>query len=133
MNLNEVEIFTFEIIGDSTGEKYFGTFECLKRLSHGRQLAKDRIVRDLLGPNSGDASVRAKSQADIIASCQVSLLKCPDWLKEAKYGLELADDNVLAELEKNIVTIQAKALLEIQKKADAAKDSLKETLKKSEE
>lgn len=39
MNLNEVEVFTLDIVGETTGEKFFGTFECLKRLSHRKTIS----------------------------------------------------------------------------------------------
>lgn len=86
-------------------------------------------MRDLLGVNPKEASPRAYSQAEIIASCQISLVKYPDWLKDSRFGLDLADDSLLEELDKQITAIQGKAILDIQKKAEAARASLAESVK----
>jgi hypothetical protein len=124
MNFNETEVFSLDVVGSQSGEKYFGTFECYKRLTHARQLARDRIIRDLLGPNAKDASPRAQSQAEIVAQLQVSLAKAPDWLKNSRFGLDLIDDNVIGDISDNIDRIQMKAIEEVQKKGDEARAQL---------
>lgn len=124
MNFNETETFTLDLVGDQTGQKYFGTFECLKRVTHAKQLMRDRLVRELLGPGGQDASIRAKNQAQIIAQLQVCLVKAPDWFKEARYGLDLVDDNVIGDLSDRVDDIQVRAFKEVQEKGEEARKAL---------
>ena len=124
MNFNETETFTLDLVGEQTGQKYFGTFECLKRITHAKQLARDRVVRELLGPGAQDASIRARNQAQIIAQLQVCLVKSPEWFREARFGLDLVDDNVIGELSDRVDDIQVKAFKEVQEKGDEAKKAL---------
>ena len=102
MNFNETEQFSIDTTGENSGQKYFGTFDCIRRLTHAKQIARDRIVREILGPNPQDASVRARNQAEIVAQMQVCLVTAPDWLKQARFGLDLIDDNVIAEVSDRI-------------------------------
>lgn len=124
MNFNDTETFTLDIVGEQSGQKYFGTFECLRRLTHSKQIARDRIMRDILGPGAQDASPRAKNQAMIIAQLQVCLVKSPDWFKECRYGLDLVDDNVIGELSDRVDDVQVKAVKEVQEKGEEARKNL---------
>jgi len=126
MNFNETEQFSVDVTGDNSGQKYYGTFDCLKRLTHGRQIARDRLIREILGPNPQDASTRARNQAEIVAQIQICLVSAPDWLKNARFGLELIDDNVIAEISDRIDEIQVKAIKEIREAGNKAKVVLEE-------
>lgn len=128
MNFNETEQFSLDSTGELSAQKYYGTFDCLKRLTHAKQIARDRIVREILGPNPQDASNRARNQAEIVAQMQVCLVSAPDWLKNARYGLDLIDDNVIAEISDRIDEIQIKAIKEIREKGEKAKEVLKEAV-----
>lgn len=130
MNLKETTKFTISVIGDRTGEKWFGEFTCLRRLSHRSELNKDRIIRDLLGGDPRNASERALSQAEILAECQVSLIDAPSWWREAGNGLDLVDDSVIQAVYENIMKIKIEAIKEIQDKGKEAEDKLKELAEK---
>lgn len=129
MNFNETEQFSLDAVGELSDQKYYGTFDCLKRLTHAKQIARDRIIREILGPNAQDASNRARNQAEIVAQMQVCLIGAPDWLKNARYGLDLIDDNIISEISDRIDEIQLKAIKEIKEKGNKAKEALQEAVK----
>lgn len=132
MNLRETDDFTLDLEGETSGQKYFGKFSCLKFLPHGAQLKREQFVRELLGFDSQNASKRARDQAEIIADIRVSLTNMPDWLKEANFGLDLIDDNIILEISNNIDKVRTKALEALKNKGDKARETLKESVKKEE-
>jgi hypothetical protein len=90
-----VEPFTVNLTGETTGENYTGKFSCKKRLSFREQLAIDQRRRELLGPQGGTATLRAEQAANFIAVLSVRLVEVPSWWKNSDGGLDLADDSVL--------------------------------------
>ncbi len=126
VNLKDTTSFDISVEGDRTGEKWFGQFSSLKRLSHRQELMRDRIARELLGPIPEGASERAKSQADMFAELQVSLIDAPTWWKEAGMGLDLGDDNIIREVWEKVMAIKVAAVDEIKKKGEAAAEKLKD-------
>ncbi len=124
MNLKETSTFNISLIGDRTGEKWFGEFKSLRRLTHRSELMRDRIAREFLGPNPDGASQRAKDQSDMFAELSVSIVESPEWWKSAGNGLDLGDDNVVMEVWQNVMRIKVEAIQEIQKKGDDAAKKL---------
>lgn len=130
MNLKETRKFNISLIGDVSGEKWFGEFESYRRLTHRQQLLKDRLERDLLGANPDNASPTAKMQADMLAEIQVTLINAPEWFKSSSMGLDIVDNNVLIEIYNNVVRIRSEAIEELKQKADKAAEELKELIQK---
>lgn len=126
INLKETVGFDVNVVGDRTGEKWFGQFSSLKRLSHRQELLRDKIRRELLGTNQEGVSRRALDQADMLSELQVSLIDTPSWWKEAGNGIDLGDDNILTEVYTKVIEIKLKAIEEIQKKGEEAGTKLKD-------
>ncbi len=122
INLRDSVAFTISVTGDRTGDLWHGEFKSYKRLSHRQELMRDRIMRDLLGPNSEGASDRAKSQAELLAELQVSLVETPSWWKEAGQGMDLADDNIIQEIWKKVMEVKVAAVEEVTKKGEKLKE-----------
>lgn len=119
--LDEVP-FTFSVTGDETGDKWFGEFRALRRLSHRLQMQRSRIKRELLGEYPQYASQRDIEQAVMFAELAVSITKAPKWWLETDGGQSMTDDNVIIELWKQVMKVQGKAVEEEEKKtADDAK------------
>lgn len=102
--------FDIHVIGSKTKETYKGTFRASRFLSHRQMLARDRLMREYLGPNAESSAERARAQA--LADCQVSLTKTPKFWSEYGNGMDLVDDNVLVEVWKGIQKIQEDAVTE---------------------
>ncbi len=118
--------FAVEIEGDVTGHRYEGMFKTKPILTHSEQLARDIIMRDLLGPNPKDGSIRAVSQAGIIAEIRIRCVETPSWWKDNGNGLGLYDENVIATVYDKIQEIDTKWKAEVKAKADKAKADLKD-------
>ncbi len=122
--------FQLEIEGDVTGHRYEGMFKTRPILTHSEQLTRDIIMRDLLGPNPKDGSLRAVSQAGIIAEIRVRCVETPSWWKDSREGLGLYDENVLGTIYDKILEIDAKWKSDVKAKAEKAKTDLVELAKK---
>lgn len=122
--------FMIDIEGDVTGHRYDGTFKTKPILTHAEQLSRDIVMRDLLGPNPKDSSIRAVSQAGIIAEIRVRCVETPSWWKDARDGLGLYDENVLATVFDKIQEIDVKWKADIKTKAEEAKQKLVEMIQK---
>ncbi len=122
--------FMVDVEGDVTGHRYDGTFKIKPILTHAEQLMRDIIMRDLLGPNPKDGSIRAVSQAGIIAEIRVRCVETPSWWKDARDGLSLYDENVIATIYDKCLEIDAKWKEDVKSKSDKAKVDLAEIAKK---
>lgn len=122
--MNNTVDFSVNILGEVTQTNWVGNFSAKIRLSKGDELQKDRIKKELLGPNPKDSDPRAQDLAEVISQLSVRLTKSPAWWKESRNGLELADDSVLAKVYEEALRIEKEALEELQKKANEAKESL---------
>jgi hypothetical protein len=132
MNLLETTEFRVSVNGDKSGETYMGSFKCLRRLSHRQELARDRKYRELLGENPDSASQNAKDKAEVFADLYVCLAEVPAWWKEAGFGIDLVDDNVISEVWSETIKIRLAAIKEVQDKGKAAEARLKEMAEKQE-
>jgi hypothetical protein len=127
MNFQETQEFSISLTGDISNEKWVGQFKCLRRLSHRSELQKDRIYRDLLGPNPENAAQVNKDRADILAEISVSLVSVPKWFSETNNGLDLVDNNVITTIWGEIIRIRSETLKEVQDKAQKATEALTKT------
>lgn len=116
--------FTVSVIGDTTGEKWYGMFKVKPRLSHRDQLQRDKVRRELLGADGSNASVRAKDQAEIFSQLAVRVVEAPSWWKDNGNGLDLVDDNVIADVYSAAVKAEVDALEETKKAGEQAVQEL---------
>jgi hypothetical protein len=121
---NNVTEINIEVVGESTGEKFWGVFGFKNRLSHADELRKDKLRKEYLGPNPKDSSTRAQDQAEVFSQLSVRVVKAPGWWVDSQNGLLLSDDSVIAKIFEEALSVEKKALEEIQKKAQEAKQLL---------
>jgi hypothetical protein len=127
-NLNEAK-FSVDVTGEVTGKPWKGVFKTKIRLSHRDQLRQDEIRRELIGKNPEGASPRAQNTADVFAFVLVHLLETPQWWSMAGNGLDLEDDNVIADVYGKIVDIKVEAQKKLKEDAEAAKAELEKEKK----
>lgn len=122
-NLNEAK-FSIDVTGEVSGQPWKGVFKAKLRLSHRDQLRMDEIRRDLLGKNPETASPRAQNSADVFSFVAIHLLEAPQWWKMNGEGLDLEDDNVVAEVYGKIVEAKVEAQKKIKGEGVAAQAEL---------
>lgn len=125
--------FSIDLVGDVTGEKFWGEFRAKTYLSFRDELQEDKFYRDLLGPRPDDAQPRARNQAKCIAQLWVRLTETPDWWKERGNGLDISDDNIIEQILIEAVGAEARAREEVRAKGKHATDKLREVVKAEDE
>lgn len=121
--------FSISIVGESSKERITGKFRAKTVLSHRDYIKKDQERRRLIGNFGGDPDDRCRNLSIICSELSVRLTETPGWWKDSDGGLDLVDDNVLANVFNEAMRIEKEAYEEKQKQADAAKADLKEELK----
>lgn len=125
MSLQPVE-FTISVVGEKTNTTWHGAFKAKPLLSHRDELIRDARRRELLGGvNPQFADPRQLNQADIFAELAVRLVSAPSFWADNGGGLDLLDDNVVAEVYKQAIKIETDALADIKKKAEEAQAQLR--------
>lgn len=120
--------FNISVVGDKTGEKWFGEFEVYTVLPHRLFLQRDRLRRDYLGSYPDSASRKAQELAYMLSDFKVSIIKSPNWFVGSNFGEELADDNVLATIWNNIAKAQGLAEEEDKKATESDAKVLKKAV-----
>jgi hypothetical protein len=108
--------FSVNIIGESTGKPFAGTFTAKTVLTRGDRFVADQRRRELLGAGAQDALPDLQLEAYMHGQLMVRIIESPEWWKQSEYGKNLEDANVIVELF-NLV----------REKEDQAKESLKKT------
>lgn len=121
--------FSISLVGDETGEKWVGDFRAKERLTHRDTLIKDARKRELLGPQGGTPDQRAFSVAVIVSELTVRLTKMPKWFEESSLGLDLEDENVLADIYDKVMKIEKDARAAREKKSEADRKLLADEAK----
>jgi hypothetical protein len=121
------EQFSIDVKGEITDKTWKGVFKTKLRLSHLDQLQQDEIRRDLLGKNPESASPRASNSADVFSFVLIHLIETPQWWDMNGAGLDLEDDNVVAEIYGKIVEVKLAAMKKLKDEAEAAKTELTKT------
>ena len=98
--------FEISVVGDTSGDKWFGKFSAIRRLPHRLQMMRSRIRREMLGAFPEKASQRDIEQAVMLSELAVSITKAPKWWLETDSGQEMIDDNVIIELYNKIQSIR---------------------------
>lgn len=127
-NANE-SVFNISIVGETTKEKWLGKFRAKTVLSHRDYIKKDQERRRLLGSMGGEPDDRCRNISLIVSELSVRLVEVPKWWVETDGGLDLLDDNVLANVFNEAMRVEKEAYEEKQKQAEAAKEELKVELK----
>jgi hypothetical protein len=130
---SNTQAFHLSVVGDKTGETLKGDFVTTRILSHRQQLLSDRLVREYLGGDPKLASAEAYQRASILADINSALVTFPKFWREAGMGLDLIDDNVVAEVWNAVQKAQVDAVAEIQGKADTDATRLKAKVEETEE
>ncbi|CAB4127009.1 hypothetical protein UFOVP75_53 [uncultured Caudovirales phage] len=118
--------FSISVIGERTQEKWFGEFTAKTLISHRDELRRDAIRRELLGgTNPQFADVRQKNQAELFAEMSIRITKAPSWWMESNGGMDMYDDNVIAEVYAECLKAEQVALKAIQDAGAKAQADLK--------
>ncbi len=124
---DNTEQFTISVVGDVSGEKFFGIFKAKKCLTHRDRLNQDRVRRELLGTlNPDGASVGAHSIAEAISQITVRLTDSPPWWQGSSNGIDLVDGNVITEIYTSVIKIENDQIEAVKKAAQEAEKTLKE-------
>lgn len=124
--------FSINLVGDESGERMFGDFRAKERLSHRDTLMRDQRRRELLGSMGGTPDERAYGIAVIVSELSVRLTKMPRWFEEANLGLDLEDENVIADVYQKALKVQLEARKLREKKDEEDKKELQAEVKKTE-
>lgn len=127
--MEDTETFSIHVVGSETGKTWSGEFKTRKFLSHRLKLDRDAKIRNYLGDTNPGLSMQIELAAKL-ADCQVSLTVFPDWWKDAGFGLDLADANLLDTIQGHVTRVQREAVEAVRKRAADAAEKLKEELKK---
>lgn len=123
MNPNQT---TFTInVNAASGENYAGTFKIWKRLSHRLTLAKDERRRNLIGERAEYVPENIQQNAYILSTCEAHIIEAPSWYRDSANGMDLLDQEPVAEIFNQIVKVLAEVEGELTKKAKAATTELK--------
>lgn len=118
------ESFHVNVVGELSGESYMGKFTVRTRMSFKDALTRDSVRRNLLGASPETASVRANSVADVFSELAVRVVEAPSWWTNSDNGIELVDDNVVAEIYKAAMDAGKAANKETVDQATAQKKDL---------
>lgn len=124
MSTTNLEKFSIDCIGETTEKAWKGVFSCKLRLSHKDYLKQDEIRRDLLGTKAESASPRAQNTAELFSFVLIHLLESPQWWTMNGNGLDLEDDNVVAEVYGKIVELKVAAQKKVKDGADGDKAAI---------
>lgn len=127
----KADTFSFSIAerGDVTGEQFNWSFTAKRMLSIRDRITRDGIRRQLVGERPQDAEPNTVLRAEMLAFLQVSLTETPKAWKESANGLDLFDDNIVMTVYEKTVEGQNKAIEEMEKAGDEAKDKLRKVAK----
>ena len=123
--------FIIDLVGDTTGERFVGTFTVKCVLSKREEMAADIRRRSILGPNPENAITMLASDAFVLGQLSVRIIKAPSWWDRSEGGLDLLDTNVTAKVFEEATKSEIEFRESISKQADAATDVLKKTVAKN--
>lgn len=90
--------FSFMSTGESSKQNFTGTFKVKTILTRREMFMADQVRRDIIGPNAENAMPALNGEAFMLGQIRVRILDAPKWFIDAKYGLDLEDGNVIAEI-----------------------------------
>lgn len=111
-----------QTVGETTKQKYFGTFRIKVILTQRERLLVEREYSALL-PSDKGASEENKLRAAVLAELSVRVVESPDWWKNSDYGRELLDSQPLWDLMVSIDKERNAWQEELDKLANSIKES----------
>jgi hypothetical protein len=89
--------FDIDLVGDTTGLEYKGTFtvKCALSISekHKMELERTRLSSDYANPTNGLSGI-----AIAMSSLSVRIIEAPAWWKNTNNGSDILDENVIFEI-----------------------------------
>jgi hypothetical protein len=120
--------FTIDVRGSDTGQQFQGSFTYkrpnLRAKSNAAKLAA-RLNEDLKNLDED-----TKLLHSILAELRFSLVQYPDWWQKSDFGLELYDVNVVFDIYRACIDFENSWVEKVWGNQEAAKESLKESVKK---
>jgi hypothetical protein len=117
--------FSIHMPGDTTGKTWAGDFRAKELLTFRDKLNADRLRRELVGDAPGPVDPEAAASALILSQLSVRLTEVPEWWKEAKGGLLLADWNVIDKVYTEAMAIEDAHLKKLRAEGEAATAALR--------
>jgi len=122
----EGTVFNIHLTGNITGKTWDGDFRAKPILTFRDRLGVDRMRRELLGGDGTTADTEAAAAAKVISELAYRLTEWPEWWKESKGGLDLADVNVMQEVYKAAEKVENDYFTKLEADGKAAQEKLKE-------
>ena len=104
--------FNLEAKGSETGKSWKGNFS-FKRLNYRQKLDASKYAAQLNG-DLATLPPNIKFTNDVLALLKFGLIEYPKWWEESNFGLELYDDNIIAELFNKVDEFEQKWRKEIE-------------------
>ena len=98
---NREKELAFNEVGETTGERYTGTFRIKRILTQREEFLADLRRRSILGPNPENAIVAIVNNAFTLGQLSVRIIEGPSWWnpnEDDVGGLDMLDMNILASL-----------------------------------
>jgi hypothetical protein len=131
MLANLEKSFIIDLVGDTTGDKFSGTFTVKCVLSKREEMAADVRRRFILGPSPENALNMLASDAFVLGQLSVRVTKSPSWWDRSDGGLELVDMNIIAKVFEEATKAELEFRETISKKAEEATKVLEKTVAKN--
>jgi hypothetical protein len=122
-----IKVIDINLIGNTTGQPYNGSFQVKTLLSRREQFQADARRREIIGPNGESAMPALQGEAFMLGQLSARIVKAPDWWDRSSGGIDLKDDNVISTLFEEALRAEKEAIDEVKKQAE---DSLKEIAEK---
>jgi hypothetical protein len=111
--------FDIDIVGDTTGLPYKGTFsaKCILNMAgkHAMELEKTRLQADYANPSAGLAGI-----AIALSTIRAKITEGPAWWKDSEGGATIIDENVVFKLYDECNKLEANWRKELKKNAEDA-------------
>lgn len=125
MDADQPVNFTIDCTGNITKKKWWGKFLAKPVLSHMDRMTRDRLRREYLGVRSEEADAESKSTAVAFSELDVRLTKWPEWWQAADFGKNMQDTNVISEIYRAALKVEADFFNELVGDADKAEKDIK--------
>lgn len=121
----DVSKISVSVIGERTGQQWVGDFTIKTMLSHRDEIRRDRIRRELLGPEAGDPTDKVWQLAVAFAELSVRVVDAPPFWRSNSDGLDLKDQNVVIEVYKKAIACEEAEVAKIKADGQAASNELR--------
>ena len=109
--------FDVDVVGDTTGVQYKGTFtaKCVLNMAgrHAMELEKTRLMSDYANPSAGLAGISIT-----LSALRAKIVDSPSWWKDSDGGATIIDDNVLLYLYDEVNKLEAAWRKDLKKVAE---------------